>query len=226
MKFCIFSDVHGNDAALEAMLAAEEGQCDTFVFAGDIFGYFYGQEAIIDRMMDMNNLIAVRGNHEQYYLSRADREALTDRYGSSYMTVLDERRRQFLERLPVSAEAEAGGKKLLVLHGDPEDPLEGRVYPDTAPDTIRSTRCDYLILGHTHYRMARSVGSCLIINPGSLGQPRDGNGCSYCVLDTTDDSYVFRTVPVNPRDLLDEVRARDGAHSVYHYLMRKYGEET
>lgn len=226
MKLCIFSDVHGNDAALEAMLAAEEGRCDAFVFGGDIFGYFYGQEAVIDRMMDMKNLIAVRGNHEQYYLSRADREALTDRYGSSYTIKLDETRRQFLERLPVSAEAELGGKKLLVLHGDPQDPLEGRIYPDTAPGTIGDVRCDYLILGHTHYRMAKNAGSCLVVNPGSLGQPRDGNGCSYCVLDTSDDSYEFRTVPVNPADLLPEVRRRDETRSVYNYLMRKYGETT
>lgn len=226
MKVCIFSDVHGNDTALEAMLSAEEERCDAFIFAGDIFGYFYGQEAIIDRMMEIKNLTAVRGNHEQYYLSRADKDALTDRYGSSYAMEVDENRQRFLENLPVCADVMMDGRRFQVFHGSPLHPTEGRIYPDTPDAEIGDVPYDCLVLGHTHYRMARTVGNCLVINPGSLGQPRDGAECSYCVFDTADNRYEFRTVAVDFERLLREARQRDKMHSVYNYLMRKYGEEA
>ena len=69
---------------------------------------------------------------------------------------------------------------------------------------------DYLILAHTHYRFLQKVGKTTVINPGSLGQPRDKNGFSYCVLDTKTGSCTFKNVNPNISELLEEVQKKDG----------------
>jgi diadenosine tetraphosphatase ApaH/serine/threonine PP2A family protein phosphatase len=66
------------------------------------------------------------------------------------------------------------------------------------------------------------VGNTLILNPGSLGQPRDGKGFCYCILDLEDFSYCFKKVKVDVDELLSQVKEKDGDKSVCTYLMNKY----
>ena len=223
MKACIFSDVHGNFEAFRRMLSAEK-DVTCFIFSGDIFGYFYGQPQIIDEMMS-RNIFAVKGNHDVNYLNGANRnEELIDKYGSSYCTVLSERQMNYLSALPEYLEIEIFGKRFGVVHGGLEDHLNQRIYPDsTIQPQFTESKFDCLILGHTHYRFARREGNTLMMNPGSLGQPRDGLGFSYCVLNLDNMSYEFKTIDLDIEILLEEVRTRDFNRHVYHYLAKKYG---
>ncbi|MBR0090479.1 MAG: metallophosphoesterase family protein [Lachnospiraceae bacterium] len=225
MKLCIFADVHGNAEAFVKMMEREYGHVDRFVFAGDIFGYFYDQPEIIDRMISLPDLLAVKGNHEQYYLGGTSGD-LIDRYGSSYELQLSEIQRKYVEELPDHEETVIDGKRVAVFHGGPGDFLEERIYPDTAlSETIASSGWDCLILAHTHYGMLRKIGKTTVVNPGSLGQPRDGKGFGYCVWDTETDTFMFRTVDVKTADLLEQVRQWDAEKYVYRYLSRKYDTE-
>ena len=225
MKLCVFADVHGNTQALDAMLSAERTTADRFVFAGDIFGYFYGQQDIIERLMSLQNLVAVRGNHENYYLAGERLEELTDRYGSSYTLSLLETQRNFLRALPSHTEFVADGKRVALFHGGPADDAETRIYPDTVLETVLpDPHYDILIVAHTHYRLFQKCGGVTVLNPGSLGQPRDGKGFSYCLLDTKTEDADFKTVTVPVQDLLRQVKERDGDNYVYSYLQGKYGD--
>lgn len=190
MRYIVFSDIHGNVSALEAMVKCIRFEnVDGFIFCGDIIGYFYEQEKIIKYLSDWgNSLYAVLGNHDYNYLTGLNQaessEKLARQYGKSYTEKLTAVALSFLQRLPSVCSCIIDNKKVLVVHGDPINCLSGRIYPDTVimKEKVYS-RYDVVFLGHTHYRMIRTCGKTLVINPGSLGQPRDGKGFSYCIFD-------------------------------------------
>ncbi|MBI4344842.1 MAG: metallophosphoesterase family protein, partial [Euryarchaeota archaeon] len=90
----------------------------------------------------------------------------------------------YLRSLPRSYE-----NAIYMVHGSPKNPLEEYVYGD-APDyqlleMFDHTRRDIIVLGHTHVPFIRRLGGRLVFNPGSVGQPRDGDPrASYAILDT------------------------------------------
>jgi len=226
MRICIFSDVHGNYEALHKMLEAELGNVEVFIFAGDIFGYFYNQSEIIRDLMELPNLLAVKGNHDNYYLTCKEKANLTDKYGSSYLFSLTEEQTKFIASMPENIRTTIGGKKVGIFHGGPVDYMEQRIYPDSQMDFASLFgEYDIVVLGHTHYRLEKRVGNTLILNPGSLGQPRDGEGFGYCVLDMEDGSCCFKKVDIHVEELLLQVKEKDADKTVGAYLINKYREK-
>lgn len=226
MKLCIFSDLHGNIAALNKMLEREQLNIDCFFFLGDIFGYFYGQPVIIDKLMNIKNLWAVKGNHDKNYIeilqgNRKKRNELVDKYGSSYLLSLTQDQEEYIRHLPNCLEIEMDGQLFGLFHGGPADFLDQRIYPNTQMD-YSIEKYDVLLLGHTHYRLIKKIGKTLIINPGSLGQPRDGEGFSYVIFDSEDKTYEFKSVVVNTLDLVTQVEKKDSGKRVFTYIKRKY----
>ena len=218
MKYVIFSDLHGNQFALEAMLNQlneEKIEYDRMIFCGDILGYYYGQEEIVDILLQMDNLLAVRGNHDQYGIdiseSKKDAYDMYPKYGHSYgMTspkVLD-----YVRGLPLQIEFEDEGKKYCILHGTPYDVLEGRQYPaDDIPVEVAECyqKYDVVISGHTHFRMDRVCGRCRIINPGSLGQQRDGLGFVYAIYDSLTQELEYKNITFDIEALEGEINKYD-----------------
>lgn len=206
----IFSDIHGHFEALQKMMEIESS--GTFIFCGDICGYYYQADECVQLLRKMgNNLIAVRGNHDQYYIdSFHDANAtkyLVNQYGSSYQDKI-ENVRDFISDLPLQITLELHGKEVHVQHGAPNDYLEGRLYPDTILPDLEGI----YIIGHTHYQMLRTESRSLWINPGSLGQPRDGKGFSYCTFSTNSMTFSFQSVKVDITNLISEIRTRDPAN--------------
>lgn len=223
MKICIFADIHGNIEAFEKMYFREQDKVDLFLFVGDIFGYFYGQLEILDSFMTISNLIALRGNHDKYYLTGQDIDTLSDKYGSSYKISLSKKQRKYIENLPEHMELVFDNKRIAVYHGGPADYLEQRIYPNSFMDNkILEQQVDYMILAHTHYQMLRKVGDMTLINPGSLGQPRDGRGFGYCILETDNGKCNYKTVNINISELIMKVKDVDNDKYVYEYLRKKY----
>lgn len=227
MIICVFSDVHGNYLALEQMILNEMQTVDCFFFLGDIFGYFYQQKKIIDRLMKMDNLFFLKGNHDQYYLQCQNderyRERLIQKYGQSYKLELETQEIAFLNSAPDYMEVNLGGRLIGAYHGGPYDPLEQRIYPDT--EVMFKTEIkeyDCLLIGHTHYRLLKKAGNTIILNPGSLGQPRDENGFSYCVLDTETMCCEFKNVFPDIAQLLCETKINDYGNKNWQYLREKY----
>jgi len=67
------------------------------------------------------------------------------------------------------------GRKIGLYHGSPEDPDEYVLDESRAEELLKRSDCDVVICGHTHVPMQVSLGGKLFLNPGSVGQPRDGN---------------------------------------------------
>jgi predicted phosphodiesterase len=89
-----------------------------------------------------------------------------------------------LKSLPDSLELELDGFTLKVFHGSPRDHLYEYVYPDMLEKIVFPVS-DITALGHTHWQFSKPLGNMLVLNPGSIGQPRDGDPRSaITVMDT------------------------------------------
>lgn len=218
MRLVVFSDLHGNSDALDAFLKKiEQESYSHLVFCGDIFGYYYNQHEIIAKLDQLENLIWLKGNHDAYFLQlfRGEkREAdFIEKYGHSYAAL----NRRFtkaecerLEKLSSECVICEQGCKIGIFHGTPQDTLEGRLYPrDLIKEPQIYQQYDIVILGHTHCRMERSVSDTLVVNSGSLGQPRDGSGYGYAVIDTSDKTVQFENVTLDTTALYRQIDQYD-----------------
>ena len=213
MKYAVFSDVHGNIYAFEAMMNAL--RCESiegYLFCGDLTGYYYHAKKIIEEVRQLPNFIAVRGNHDELYLRALDDSSVqcraVQKFGSSYAS-LDEETAQYIRTLPATLTMDIGNFRLVMLHGSPLSPLSGRIYPDSILD-IPQLEFDFLFVGHTHYQMRRlHENNCKIVNPGSLGQPRDGKGFSYYIVDFLTGEVDCRRVDFDLSPLFGEIAERD-----------------
>lgn len=226
MKICVFSDVHGNVVALQRMLSVEKNNIDQFYFLGDIFGYFHEQPSIMDTLMDIENIYSIKGNHEKNYLlclhDSSYKKQMVEKYGISYELIISEKQLAYIQRLPECHEVIIDGLKIGFFHGGPDDFLEQRVYPDTVLSEESCSQYDFIFLGHTHYQFSKQVGRTCVINPGSLGQPRDGQGFSYCILDTQKKRVEFKQIEIDMEPMLNSVKEKEHESQNYLYLLKKY----
>ncbi len=219
MKIIVFSDVHGNQFSLKAALPMmEKENAERSFFLGDVFGYYYGQAECLNILQQIENLICLRGNHEELYFNllngQVDSAYLASCYGSSYLHLdtIGLQNKEFLKGWHIRYEVTLDGCRIGFFHGTPVQPLHGRLYPDTAINTpMEYTQYDVVFLGHTHHKMQRECGRTVIYNPGSLGQQRDGQGCSFIVFDTVSRAVSWRIVSYDLQPLLQAIEEQDSS---------------
>lgn len=208
-----FSDIHGNKYVIPTLIKAINAQKpDKIIFCGDIYGYYYYQDEIIS-FLKAFNVHSILGNHDKYFIDLIDNkislEYLVSKYGKSYSLnklKINKDSVSYIRQLKPNFIMKLGKFKLGVFHGSPEDFLHGRVYFDT-PLTKESlyNEFDYVILGHTHHKMVRKFGKTIILNPGSIGQQRDGLGCSYLILDSKLETYSFHELNYDKESLKRDI---------------------
>jgi putative phosphoesterase len=204
MRYIVFSDIHGNGFSFDQFLIdIKRVDYDKLVFLGDFVGYYYDSARIIDYCIS-NNVLCLLGNHDSYFLKMIDgvldEDLLVSKYGHSYIhakKTISERGVEFLRTLNSSLVVDQPKMaSVLFCHGSPLDFLDGRIYPNSDLNIFQSavTQFDFVVNGHTHHKMDRRLGRTCFLNPGSLGQQRDGLGCSYLVLDTSRHEFFFGVV--------------------------------
>lgn len=232
MKIIVFSDIHGNQYALSAgMDLMEQEDAERMFFLGDVFGYYYGQNECLDMLRGLDGLTCLQGNHEKLFLKLlsgcGNESELVRKYGSSYRQITKITRGNiiFVKSWPEQMVMEIDGCRLGFFHGTPTAYTQGRLYPDTEIENQEVyAPYDAVFLGHTHHKMCRQCGSTLIYNPGSLGQQRDGQGCSYIVFDTSTGQCEWRIVPYGLEQLLLEIDYYDmGMKKLREPLLRQRG---
>ncbi|TKX78728.1 metallophosphoesterase [Halorubrum sp. SD626R] len=195
MKVGLISDVHANLPALEAVLD-DMPAVDRIVCAGDVVGYNPWPAECVERVRDVA-AATVRGNHdrtvetpERYRANRMAEAGL-----EHAKTSLSDDQLAWIRGLPRSAEV-AGGRYLLVHSHPAAEREDAYVYPEEFGSLDRHMgEYDGIVLGHTHVQGARSVGGGVVVNPGSVGQPRDGDpDAAYAVLDAASDEADLRRV--------------------------------
>lgn len=184
MKLAIIADIHGNRPALEAILKAAP-PVDGWICAGDVVGYYPDVNDVCEILLSLKALV-VRGNHDAYVskelVPNAERAAA---YRTEWTrNQLEPQHARWISSLPVEMVFCFGQRRLKVRHASPWDE-ETYLYPDSARLVdIRLAANEYLLLGHTHRPMRIAAGEGYVINPGSVGQPRDYNpAASYAILD-------------------------------------------
>ena len=196
MRICVCSDIHGNAAAFWTFVEdIQKKQIDLTIFCGDVFGYYYDADSILTWMRTQEGWKCLLGNHDKSFLEVVDgvqsENYLVERYGNSYLNIQDRIKRKnvdFLRQLKSDFFLEVDDLKLAFYHGGPLDPTNMRIYPDNKFDDVKLVglieKFDYVFCGHTHHKMLRKVGKTIVVNPGSIGQQRDGKGVSYIIFDS------------------------------------------
>ncbi len=218
MRLIVFSDIHGNSYTLDSFFEKiKEIDYDVLIFCGDIFGYYYNQKQIIEKLAARKDLVWLKGNHDQYFLDiyngKVEREYYIQNYGHSYEGLRErygERDVALIDSHPSEYVLMVGDCKVGIFHGTPENSLEGRLYPDK-PILNHEKYEDYdiVILGHTHCRMLRTEGETLVVNSGSLGQPRDGSGYGFAMIDTELRTASFHNVEIDEKRLYSQIDMYD-----------------
>jgi diadenosine tetraphosphatase ApaH/serine/threonine PP2A family protein phosphatase len=212
MRIAVLSDIHSNLAALEAV-REDMPAVDEVWALGDIVGYGPQPNEVIFVLQQMG-VRSVLGNHDGAAIGTVDAaEFNRDAAAAISWTaqVVDANSRSYLGSLPqVRCEGD-----LTAVHGSPRDPIwEYIVSPSVAAANLDAFETRICLFGHTHlpliFRTAeqrvetvqatpdtpiRLDGSRMLVNPGSVGQPRDGNPhASYLVLDSESGTVEFRRV--------------------------------
>jgi predicted phosphodiesterase len=215
MRLAVLSDIHANLAALDAVLADLDDQpsVDELWVCGDLVGYGPQPNEVIERLQD-RGVRAVMGNHDGAAIGLVDVAWFNDAAAAAIRwtaEVLDTDARDYLAGLPERREE----SNLTAVHGSPRDPIwEYITSPAVAAANMTAFTTELCLFGHTHfpvvYGLAEDVlrettgvagppgplpEGRLLLNPGSVGQPRDGNpGSSYLIVDRGARTAEFRRV--------------------------------
>lgn len=209
MKLGIISDIHGNYIALEACLGAlEKERVDKIFCLGDTIGYLPLGNEVLDTIT-RNGILCIKGNHEAMLLGEILLEGRKDKiYGiSSLQTTIHESHIERIRRFPISNELCINGKKILFIHGGPNDYLMEYVYEDYDMTHFGHLSYDTFFIGHTHFPFIYESPALKVINVGSCGLPRDYGGlaCSAIYNTETESASIIRT-PYRIKDILSSCR--------------------
>ena len=241
MSYGLISDIHGNLEALEAVLA-ELKDVDGFLCMGDLVGYGADPEACVERVRALPKVICVAGNHDlaaigSYDLSRFNPFASAAIVWTAEQ--LSQENKDYLGSIPNTAHADSA----LLVHGSLPQEMSYITSPNEARMCFDAMPGDLTLIGHTHvteyYRARR--GSRLpeqtalpsggtielkediryIVNPGAIGQPRDGNAAaSFATWNLAAGTIDVRRVPYD----IDRAQAKMREAHIPDYLWERLSQ--
>jgi putative phosphoesterase len=190
MLLGVISDVHGHMDMFHKAIDDLGSRADEIVMAGDSMYEYQFCNEIVEEACRLG-VRSILGNHEAVVLSKQGervrnaphvRQANIDR----------------LSETPWRIEADLGGCKLLMVHGSPFAPHDEYLYSHSkATLRIGELDADIVIVGHSHCAFDVRVDDKLLLNPGSLGEPRDGDARpSYALVDTETRQVEFVRIEV------------------------------
>lgn len=195
MKLLLIADIHANFEALQTVLEVPH---DGAICLGDIVDYGPEPDKCIDLLRE-KVIPTIRGNHDNAVAFKVDCQCGYNYKHLSIATreytwkVLDKSRIEFLQKLPLLIIEIIDGKRFYLTHGSPRSVFE-YIKPETPDEVIRNMvdeamepiDANFLVIGHSHIPMYRELGNLILINPGSVGQPRDEDPRASCVLFDTE----------------------------------------
>lgn len=214
----MLGDIHGNYYALKAVLdAARQNNAKRLLVTGDIVGYYFWPREVLALLAQWDSVV-VRGNHEDMLAEAQRNISLIDNVEGKYGTglriaieQLDTQQLDMLCSLPHPLELAVEGCRILLCHGSPWD-ISQYIYPDAEPEMLN--RCamqeyDLVVMGHTHYPKYLKIGRTLLVNPGSVGQPRNRQpGAHWALFDTESREISMRCEAYNAGPVIAESRRR------------------
>lgn len=219
MLIGILSDIHGNHIALKSVLKdAKKNKVSHFFILGDFVGYYYHVREVLELIRPWS-INAVLGNHEvllQEALKNPERmKAITEKFGHGIEKTalnLNQKQLEWLLKLPMKKSVVIDKISFLLCHGSPWKNDE-YIYPNSPSKIlIRCTSYDYdfILMGHTHYPFILPGFKTTLMNPGSVGQPREKAGfASWAIINTNTKVVRFVNSYYKPSRIIQEVRKID-----------------
>ena len=220
MRYLILSDIHSNLDALDAVLAAAPPDTwDRVIVLGDLVGYGADPNAVVDRVRALVPLAVIRGNHDKACCGIEDASNFNHiaRIAATWTEdQLTSENRDYLRDLP--AGPVSIDERLEICHGSPFDEDHYIFDAEDARRALEAGDRQLCLFGHTHmpvvFRRAGDTfdgflpegdadtklrledGVRYVVNPGSVGQPRDGDPrAAFAIYDTDGPSLTLRRVP-------------------------------
>ncbi len=207
MRILLVADIHANWTALSAI----DEEFDACLCVGDLVDYGTQPQECIDWARKHCDFV-VRGNHDHAVAQR-----VMPRGGKGFRMLaavtrplhlkdLEPESITWLAELPVTQFVELGGYSFFLVHATPRDPMdEYLVTRDEWAPRLEKIDADFVCVGHTHIPMHITVGDTQLINPGSVGQPRDGiPQASYAIIENG--KVELHRVPYDVEAELAQVR--------------------
>ena len=236
MRYLILSDVHANVTALEAALAAAQGAWDKALCLGDLVGYGPDPNEVVDRVRSLN-AVTIRGNHDRVCCGLSDAQDFNPVARSAVNWTREQLRpenQQYLQELPPGPKELNG---MVLIHGALRDEDEYVIAPGQALASLVEATSDLSFFGHTHLQGGFSFhnnqlavihpkyaaqggvwplqieeGTRYLLNPGSIGQPRDGDSrAGFLIADMEHRVMEYRRVPYEIRSVQQRM-FRAGLH--------------
>lgn len=224
MQVLVFSDVHSNLTALEAVLERET-HVDAYWCLGDIVGYGPDPNECIERVRRLPNLMCVRGNHDAATLGEVDQQTFNHEAGLAITwtkRVINAQSMEYLLSLPEIEKY----NDITLVHGSPRNPVWDYVMDfRTAMHMFTYFETRVCLLGHTHVPAIwqesatkaptapvmdfykTKIMSKTILNPGSVGQPRDHNPqASYAIFDPDEMTWELRRITYDVSDVQKRIK--------------------
>jgi protein phosphatase len=213
MRVLVVSDIHGNIEALRAVVA-EEPNVERVLCLGDSVDYGPSPDETVS-WVRQHAFATVRGNHDNAVAFGEDcRSAplfrrLSVESRKKTVPLLSGENLSFLRSLPLTRSIVVDGRRLELLHAAPADPLF-QYLPASRVDDWRSAAAgidaDLILVGHTHRPVILDLGEKLMVNPGSVGLPRDGDSrACYAVIE--DGTPVLKRVAYDVDRTISTLRA-------------------
>lgn len=194
MEIAVISDIHSNSVALAEVLEKIYPKTDEILCCGDLVGYLPCVNEVFDVIREYD-VSCVRGNHDQMVLNGL----LTKNHQVNDAIIfsrkyIEKRNLNFLSKLPIHLIKRIDNLEILMMHGGPSDPLNQYVYHDDVQSiNLENSNLDIVLLGHTHIPMICKKSNILIINPGSIGLPRDADPrSSYAIINSESDVKILK----------------------------------
>ncbi len=214
MRILVISDVHANLAAFQAVLAAAAGKWDKIWYLGDLVGYGPNPNECVELLRQHEHL-ALSGNHDWAALGKLDINDFNDDARTAVFWTRDtltEESLTYLDSLP----AKRVEGDFTLAHASPRHPVWEYILDfETALENFDHFDTPYCLVGHTHVPILIAEkeeddlfiyvpdyketiyleDTRVIINPGSIGQPRDSDPrAAYALLNLEDLTWEFHRV--------------------------------
>lgn len=227
IRIAIFSDMHGNSAATEAVLAAIDAEAPDAIYnLGDLVGYGARPNETIALIRE-RDIPTIMGNYDDGVgFNRDDcgcaykdpEEAERGQQSLSWTRdVTTPENKAYLRTLPPEIRFEAEGKRFRLVHGSPRR-MNEYLFADRDPRSLariaQGADADVLVFGHTHRPWVREIEGVLFVNDGSVGKPKDGDPRAAWSLLTAEAGRPVRVesrrVPYDIASMAAAIRAADG----------------
>jgi predicted phosphodiesterase len=216
VPYLILADIHGNREALEAVLNHARGRYDQILCLGDLVGYGADPNFVVD-WARAHAAAIVRGNHDRVTIDDAALESYRAEAREGVMWTRRTLSPDNLDYLRAMPRGPVSFDGINLVHGSPVDEDQYLVTPDHVAPLLPHLKTPVTFFGHTHLQEGFVVtregveaidperaleigqdGALYLVNPGSVGQPRDGNWrAAYALYSPEQGTVRFTRVPYN-----------------------------